>query len=652
MPVVYLFATTVGLGAYFSGIWKPGPVSDPPPASSNTAPLATSKLVPELPKVDATPPDSGPAPTAVITTVSPTGIPRDTDGLRRKALITGQNVFLRPSPDGDPIGQVLPRFGSRFVYNETAAMLRVGSTPDGAEGWIYQADTAPWNSRLVARPTSRINRPSIEIYSEQSCLSASISGRVCAKHDGRCPSETEGQDEGATTPRIGWPVVSVGTVAGGDGFPREVVEVIPLATETAPTDAERLAPLRPALRQVYVAFVIDTTESMKPSIEQARALASGLAKSMNTQFGDVSLHIGLIEYRDDSPALGFHARVTTAFTEIAGFQAVVNTIEAALHEDAVAGESVIEGLNLALPGTPGGLNWPTGRAGELATKLIVLMGDSPDHSKGTDRMRAVAARAKASGVSIATVALNRSDALSTADQTRLDQQWQILAEQSYRPLDRTKKFTTELPPLAIRADGASSLVPRVQALIEDRLEHARGLSELARAEDEGRLDEYLNSRGLTKAQAAPILEELRRGEIAPKRTQRRTPVLKKGWLSLRMGATLFVTLDVLVSREELETLISRLSTQKGESDELRAIINATAAGEMAFLKSDLRGLTSEEQVKRRKAFPSPIPQSGSVAERLRTTLQALGKIRDETSWSDPRQTVDGRVLIPFDLINF
>ena len=591
-------------------------------------------------------------PSHIATSNAVDSILRDRDGFRRKIVVTGKAVALRPTTDGNPTGVFLDAFAIRLIYAETGSLLQVGTGTTGPEGWVSRGDVSEWNSRLVAQPTARSNRPVVEIFGERECLESALSGRICPRHGGRCPTEVENGGVEGTGPFDGWPILRFALIPGNDGSPRRVDEVIPLVSESAPSDSERLAPLRPALRRVYVAFVIDTTASMRPAIGAARALASTLASAVAKQFGDVSLHLSLVEYRDDSPGLGFKARVATPFTDAIGFRAVINSLEAASREDATPGESVLDGIELSLPGTPGGLDWPTGRAGELATKMIVLLGDSPDHSRDLDRPAALAARARAGGISIASIALDRPGVLPAEDHDRLGLQWHALADGSYRPPDRARSFTGPLPPASIRIEGGATLAPRIHALVEDRVERARGLAELAAAEDEGRLEDYLRSRGLTPAQAAPILDDLRRGDPVPKRTRRHVPSLRSGWLAERVGETDFVTIEILLSRDELDNLISLLSATAIDPVAVRAIVVAASSGELKFLQADLGSVSAEEWLRRRRAFPDPIQSTGDLATRVRAAIDGLAALRDTVARPESRTGVEAKVAVPFALIDF
>src|SRR5262249_18397894 len=160
---------------------------------------------------------------------------------------------------------------------------------------------------------------------------------------------------------------------------------------------------RPLLRRVYIAFAIDTTASMQSSIDAVRAMASRLVDDAGKRYGEVTLRLALVEYRDKAPSYGFTTRRVTTFTHPAGFRNALNQISGAKSGDGWVDEAVLDGVDTALPAPPGTkpeeihLDWPSGRAGELATKMLVLLGDAPDHARDLERAGDLAARARRAG---------------------------------------------------------------------------------------------------------------------------------------------------------------------------------------------------------------------------------------------------------------
>jgi hypothetical protein len=314
--------------------------------------------------------------------------------------------------------------------------------------------------------------------------------------------------------------------------------------------------------------------------------------------------------------------------------------------------------------------------------MIVLLGDAPDHARDLRRAAALGAQARAAGITIATVALDRPGELSRDEAARLHDQWRTLAEESYHPLDKASGFTRPVPPAVLSLEQADRLEPLLHALVDDRVAHARNLAALAAAQAESRLAEYVNSQGLTLDQVAPVLVDLHRGEAAPlarpdpRSGGRKAPSLRRGWIAERRDGARLVTVEVLMGRDELEVLIDELTqlqqAAQGTASELSDLLrigNAAASGETAFLAADRGAQTFADHLRRRQGLPPARPDSllrrtqgellqaddlyrSALNNRLATTLAALVRRYRASDWSDPRRTIDGMGLVPYEWIDF
>jgi hypothetical protein len=394
-----------------------------------------------------------------------------------------------------------------------------------------------------------------------------------------------------------------------------------------------------------------------------------------------------VEYRDADPRYGFKARVVSSFTNPEGFLAALRRTNAATHGDGSVDEAVFDGVAFALP--PGQddtssqhVNWPTGRAGELATKLLVLLGDAPDHARDLDRAKALAARARGEGITIATVAIDRPGVLSREERARYRDQWRTLAEESYRPLDKSRGFAGPIAPITASLQEGDQLAGRLQALIDDRVEHARTIAALAAAEAEGKLGEYVNSQGLTLDRVAPVLVDLHRGDASrvarpdPRFDGRKAPSVRKGWIADRIDGKAMVAVEILMSRDELKALIEELTQlQQAASgtardlSELLQIGTAAASGETSFLAADRGTRTFADHLRRRQGLPPAKPGSllarsqsdllrsddltlAALDAKLRASLLQLTRRLQAADWKDPRRTIDGMALVPYEAIDF
>jgi hypothetical protein len=487
------------------------------------------------------------------------------------------------------------------------------------------------------------------------------------------------------------PILQSRAIPEPDGSERTIFEVASLVRDVAPPPPPPAQPppdLLPALRHVYIAFVIDTTASMQATIDAARRVAAALADDTARREHDINLQLALVAYRDTSPIFGYTTRVVTPFVDPRGFHTALGRIEAAKRGDGTIDEAVLEGVAVALPAagnSPGAgehLSWPTGRSAELATKMMVLLGDAPDHAQDLTRTRGLAEQARRAGITIATVALDRPGTLSRAELARYRDQWRALAEGSFHALDKASNFTRPLPPAILTLAEAGALEPLLQSLIDDRIAHARNLAALAAAQAEGRLAEYVNAQGLTLAQVTPVLVDLHRDEPAPvarpdpRSNGRKAPSLRKGWIAERQGGRPLVTVEVLMAREELGVLIDELTQLQeaaqgtaGELADLLRIGTAAASGETAFLAADRGAQTFADHLRRRQGLPPARADSllrrtqsellqadnlyrSALDARLGASLAALIRRYNAPDWSDPKKTIDGMALVDYALIDF
>ncbi len=673
MPVFYLLVLVVGLAIGLNHVLSPRVEPDPSlagPVEETPPPIRVATEADDRP-----PPD---------------GILRTVDGLRRKVVVKDLAVVCRSDP-GAPraTGPSLDYFSIRFLYGEQPDWCQVGPMGGPPEGWVPAGSVVEWDTRLMARPTARAGRPPLVIYRDESCLVDALAGRICSKHGGRCPTEGEEPAEvkgsAGEPPPLGFPIRGSKVVDG-----RVLLEVASLVKDQSLTPILPKEPppdLRPYLKMVDVAFVIDTTASMQSTIDAARALAKDLIATAARRFGDVKLRFALVEYRDADPRFGFRTRQVTGFTSAEGFLAALNQSHAANRGDGSVDESVLDGLAVALPAQPGEpanehVNWPTGRAGELATKMIVLLGDAPDHARDLDRVKLVAGQAKAAGITIATVAIDRPGMLSKDEAARYRDQWRTLAEDSYRPLDKATGFAGPVAPVTASLQDGDKLVERLQEVIDDRVEHARTIAALASAEAEGKLGEYVNSQGLTLDRVAPVLVDLHRGDAArearpdPRLNGRKAPSVRKGWIAETIDNHPMVAIEILMSPAELKTLIAELTQlQQAASGtardlgELLQIGNAAASGETSFLAADRGSRTFAEHLRRRQGLPPPRPGSllarsqsdllrsddltlAALDAKLRASLLQLTRRLQAPDWNDPRRTIDGMALVPYESIDF
>lgn len=678
MPVVYLAGVAV---AAVVAIASAGRRGEAVRAVDRPGPAAAAKR-------DAAPPPAlaGERP-SVGDPADSDAILRTAEGLRRKVVVTALGTVPRRQAGGPPasLGAALDYFSIHYVYGEAPGWFQVGPRGGHPIGWAAAASVLEWPTRLMVRPMPRGDRPALVLYRHPGCARAAAAGGPCPDHGSACPTEGEEGEGDWSASAAGLPILR-SEAAGDSGAIFEVASLVQDRAPPAPP-ARLPAEMLAALRRIDVAFVMDTTASMQGSLDQARELAEELAAEAARRHGDVILRLALVEYRDAAPAYGFRARVTAPFGDPAGFRRTLDGVRVAKAGDGSVDEQVLEGVALALPPEPDApdagrhLEWPTGRAGELATKMIVLLGDAPDHDRDSARAEHLAGWAKRCGITVAAVTIPRGDR-SRDEEARYQAQWRALAEGSHRPLDRSADFQRPMAPALVELGGADDLVARLRVLLDDRLEQARSLAALAAAEAERRLEPYLTSQGLSLEQVYPVLVDLHRGEERPQARPdpraegRKAPSVRRGWIAERAGGTPLVSVGVLMSRPELDALIGELlavqEAAQGTARDLDALLQigtAAAAGETAFLAADRGTTTFADHLRRRQGLPPARADSllratqkdllqadpatrAALDERLGESIERLIGRRNEADWDDPRRTVDGMALVPFEWIDF
>lgn len=123
------------------------------------------------------------------------------------------------------------------------------------------------------------------------------------------------------------------------------------------------------LGQVDVAFVVDTTGSMGPFIDEARRRIREIADAVAAADA-LDLRFAVVEYRDHPPQEESFIARPFPFTDSDGLQRILEGLQPVGGGDAP--EAVLDGLVSAA-----NLQWRT-----EADKLCFLVGDAPPHGSG------------------------------------------------------------------------------------------------------------------------------------------------------------------------------------------------------------------------------------------------------------------------------
>ncbi len=157
----------------------------------------------------------------------------------------------------------------------------------------------------------------------------------------------------------------------------------------------------PGVRDIEIAFILDTTGSMSEEIAAVKTTIQKVAKELSTS--NVRVRMALVEYKDQSDE--FVTKVYPMSTDLRGFAQKVSTIAASGGGDTP--EDAAEGLRVGI----NGLQW----SDSAVARMAFLIGDAPPHldyqSANYVRDMKTAARR---GIKVFTVAASGMDDLGQA----------------------------------------------------------------------------------------------------------------------------------------------------------------------------------------------------------------------------------------------
>jgi len=322
--------------------------------------------------------------------------------VRRPLLMEGKQALyqrvlarpgagLRPSPDTQlPTREVVP-FTVYYVYARRQVngveWLEVGTDSHGrAQGWAPQADLIDWKQALTVAFRDPVGRDRALLFRDRDSLKALVSGRDLDAYD-----RVYRQADAGELP-AGSPVIAIqprGHLDLREDFylvPIQQHEDVFLAGEkalmlqvtTVPLrDAQKAEASRPAAKPVAspasappplsaptpapvpvarpdpyragLVFVIDSTLSMGPYIDQTREVVRRVYDSLRAAGLTEKMSFGLVAFRDDPSAVPGVEYLTQTYANLAqglsadGFFAQVDSLKAstvstrAFREDSFAG---------------------------------------------------------------------------------------------------------------------------------------------------------------------------------------------------------------------------------------------------------------------------------------------------------------------------
>lgn len=397
-------------------------------------------------------------------------------------VLTRPHATLHAEADG-PLTSPLSPFEPFYVYAQEDDWLEVGrSMFRGPDGWVRTDATVPWRQNIVAAFTNPAGRERNLFFHDRERLEFVLHHEASVETAARY---RQASIAGSPVPASGVLAVEPGEFvdirsrlyllpilefvedfhpATFEPFLMLKVASLPLDGAPAVGDAETDAM---AGFDVGVVFVIDTTLSMDPFIDETLAqMQSVVARIGDTDIGE-RVHFGLWGFRDNpeaAPGLEYRTREYLPLARRDGFDAIIQALrrmEATRTNSPGFPEDSIAGVEDAVEKT----NWaPDGRS--FGGRYVVLVTDASPKAPGDPNARSdldpasLQQRARELGIAIITLHLKTPSGRAN----------HAAAESAYRALARFDDAAFYYP---IEGGDRAAFGRQVRAFVDGFTNHVR-----------------------------------------------------------------------------------------------------------------------------------------------------------------------------------
>lgn len=339
---------------------------------------------------------------------------------------------------GAPLRQALPvaPFTVFYVYDRDTVdgreWLRVGLDSVGdIQGWMPAEQGVEWRQTLTVGFKDPANQPRVPLFADRNQLKTLVEGNEVGSYNAFRQRAIDGevsdtgviavQPDGFIDIRRNFylvPILSHEDVLVGD-YQARLLEVA-----SVPLDY-------PDPYRAGIVFVIDTTVSMQPYIEQTRVIMRGIYEQIENAGLSERVSYGLVGFRDNTDAAPGLEYVSRVFADLTGsgeeFLSQVASVGAATASSQGFNEDPYAGVERALED----IDW-----GDHFARYVILITDAgprlADDPLSATRLGTVALHAKLADMGVAAWAIH----LKTPVGEREDDH--APAEREYRALSRVE----------------------------------------------------------------------------------------------------------------------------------------------------------------------------------------------------------------------
>ncbi|MDE7371071.1 MAG: VWA domain-containing protein [Desulfovibrio sp.] len=318
----------------------------------------------------------------------------------------GAKLYAGPEAGAAAVRESIPTFTALYIYDRQGDRLQVGAGSDKADGWIDKALVTEWPQAITMVLTDRTGREPVLFFRnhdglEQACRADDLKGLLA----GYRKELASGKELPADYPVIATepaasavaeknfyllPVLSIDDQFYGQHGPR-LIEVASIDPGIGEAGAEANAgggaksPAAADFRTGF-AFVIDTTISMKPYIDETLRLVQGLYDELEKSPYADKMAFAVVAFRSSTkrtPGLGYTAKIICDFTSVKDRKRLEEALKQ-VDEATVSSHGINEDAFAGVKAAVDGLSWQ-----DYGSRVMLMITDAgplgagdPDSSTG------------------------------------------------------------------------------------------------------------------------------------------------------------------------------------------------------------------------------------------------------------------------------
>lgn len=622
-------------------------------------------------------------------------IVRRADGTVRQAFATKPGLVcltdplggipVMESPSVDEILYIRDEYHDRTNGRDWMLIGGFGGEPIG---WARPADLIEWPSRYAFQPSREATPADTEgviLAADRACLIALRTGRACAKHGSRCPNETiAGEFLTAGKGGAAAPIVEVDSIEI-ESTQREYAYRIAVYPYTKPPPPRREGDrVREVLMNVYLVFIATPSLWSARERDATLGLIDSFERELNERAGGFRFHlafeaIGGPRRENDERPIGIVDFIDPkAFRDRATRLIKVADSFGGTYADAI--EAALPPLNPSKD-RKAHLSWPDERSSRPLCKLIVTIGPGRGDDFEHERILRDIFISKHREIGFVSIPFANSRTTGGRGGVDLDlDSRRTLAEQGHRNPRALAEGLRRIPPRFEPVATPRELSARFWKILEEELAWTNDLIDLVRAEDSGKIKEYVNKRGLSPIMVSGLLTRCRvaAGPAPVSKRSRsnaaRIPAWKTGWIDRSTVLKRRLGVVIPLSVAEIDRLIDRLKTLVDSTDdessiavELERIEAAIVDGGILFLRDKAEqpeateprpGGRAAANARPRKSLQEAIEtllggEKGTLSPKdsIRRTLEAIESVRRSRESEAPSSTLKINEMSIIDLKN-